>query len=232
MVIDAMAGNALVTLEVRRSRAEDKAAATEILRVINESMTSHASPGGMRLNRLLGFFSLAESSREALRGACAVLGLSSMMTRGIVGTLLPPESFPDKDLQMAATVFAEAVKEVNRLLSHYNWTPTLRAHYAYLYPSTNLGSQTDADLWENWAVAWLFDVRNVGGPPIFRIRCCAHCQRWFYALTNHAIYCRPKCRVGAYNKTPEGRAKHAMSQKVSRERIREQELAALARLKI
>jgi hypothetical protein len=218
-----MKDNPLVTVKNRRSRDEARLEAQEIVDRLND-------PHHSEIEERLAFFILlvktAEEYRVLLKSNSSERAQSLMALHDISGGTIDPASFPDADLRLAASLYQESMGQINTLLSRYKQIPMIRPYYRSLYPSISFVAQDDSDHWESWAVSWLLNTEISGGPHIFRMQRCLHCKKWFYMVVNHGIYCRSACRIGAYNKTPEGRAKHAASQKQFRAREREREQAA------
>lgn len=82
-------------------------------------------------------------------------------------------------------------KSANRILSGCHWTPRVSAnpdatHRFYWDARTE---ETD---WENGFVHWLLGIR--AAREICLIRNCRSCERWFYAITSHQVYCSDQCR--------------------------------------
>jgi hypothetical protein len=217
----------LVTGKSRKSRRELSSTTQEVFEHLYGACDSQSAK---RLVKILDLFSAAEEFRAAIEAMSTVRGLSTRVAPGINGSLIPAASIPGDDLQSLVRAFQESVEQLNSLLSRYKWSPLVRPYYRNLFPSTHFSARNDMEHWENWAVWWLLDDEM--GAQIFQLRRCAHCKKWFYPPTTKAIYCRDGCRVGAYNKTPEGKAKHAMTQKIYRDHLREREEAQLDQQKI
>jgi hypothetical protein len=79
----------------------------------------------------------------------------------------------------------------NKILSACQWSP--RIHRP---PDRSFGfiweAGTERDDWENSFVWWLLGLR--ARREISLIRICPTCENWFFACTNHQIYCSDRCR--------------------------------------
>lgn len=115
--------------------------------------------------------------------------------------------------------------KINRRLMRYQWTPAvLRVGWVRLVEGYRRPRRrTENERWENFAVWWL--LRQITGDgdtpaPIRRFRRCRRCSHWFYAVTDHQVYCVNNCRQKDHADSPEFRAKRA---RYMRERYRPQE---------
>lgn len=129
-----------------------------------------------------------------------------------------------KELQSLNLAYWGCLKEIERLGKRYRWSPTVRGGGFFgLAKMFTWSKRTEDDAWENWAVYWLLNhVESSGLAPsrILRFRQCRQCSEWFYALTDHQLYCSSACRQRFHASSPEFREKRA---RYMREQYRPQE---------
>jgi hypothetical protein len=110
--------------------------------------------------------------------------------------------------------FVECMREINLLLKHYRWTPKIVSGAGFYrlddFPIWDEGKSSNR---ENWAVRWLLSQAYQGAgrvpAPILRFRQCEECHSWFYAKTDHAIFCSTDCRKKFHSKNPEKKKQRA-----------------------
>jgi hypothetical protein len=106
--------------------------------------------------------------------------------------------------------FGAAVEKAKKLLSRYQWTPTVYSDNTF--SSLSLAFRWHHTFSENKAVTWLlYKMRGSGmaPAPILRIRKCAWCAKWFYAITDHQKYCGTACRKKDHAQSQEFKDKRA-----------------------
>jgi hypothetical protein len=133
--------------------------------------------------------------------------------------------FSDPEQQTLNLAFHDGLKNLNKKMQRYRWSPTIRAgDFLSLQQVFTWPGRRDGEMfWENFAVFWL--MGHVSGSllspaPILRFRQCRQCSAWFYALTDHQLQCSSRCRQKFHANSPEFRAKRAA---YMREQYRPQE---------
>jgi hypothetical protein len=118
-----------------------------------------------------------------------------------------------KELQSFNRAYWGCLKEIERLGKRYRWSPTVRGGgFLGLTRMFTWNKRTEDEAWENWALFWLLNhVESSGLAPsrILRFRQCRQCSEWFYALTDHQLYCSSACRQRFHASSQEFREKRA-----------------------
>jgi hypothetical protein len=131
--------------------------------------------------------------------------------RGFICSL-PAGRFADVAVEAYNREYRKIVGELQSLLITYVWRPTVVDRLYQSLGQDVLWKETgDANDEENNAVRYLlFQLDPADGQPrIFRFRKCRECQGWFYALTEHQLFCRESCRKRYASHSPEFKKKRA-----------------------
>jgi len=85
------------------------------------------------------------------------------------------------------------IRELNRVLSHYRWSPRMSIARGYYFQRKNDVRKTGtASNKECHAVDWLLHDAELG--HLYRYKVCPECKKWFYTLTDHQRFCSDSCR--------------------------------------
>lgn len=95
----------------------------------------------------------------------------------------------------------------NQILSVCKWTPIVpyprRLPYNFKWKASTFESD-----WENRFVFWTLNLWVRG--DISLIRGCHNCRHWFYAVTNHQMYCTNDCRQQFHSRSYEFKEKRRL----------------------
>jgi hypothetical protein len=167
------------------------------------------SPAAQRVERILELLVTAEECRvkilrDGLKGGRGVDGAEHIEEakrrhRPLSGfsTALPLYRFANKAIEKRNRQYREALRELQTLLIHYHWRPTVEDRLYHSLGQRLLWDRTHpADTEENRAIQFLFMQidGHAGRARILRFRKCRECAAWFYALKDHQIYCKESCR--------------------------------------
>lgn len=98
------------------------------------------------------------------------------------------------DSQSHSKERAETLEQINQKLRRYRWSPELEKLGGL--PGLNLTYWHDADTLEerseNWCIQWITEL--VRRRNILRVRRCAECGRWLWAIKEHQTHCSANCR--------------------------------------
>jgi len=162
-----------------------------------------------RARELTGSFSLLFESREAMyrflssppRGARCHLptraALADIPNRREWGARVrfsfDPSIFPE--LHAHNDRLNRVLTELDKTAARYKWHPriwTLGYHDSAFFIGTDWKARNADEHWENYSVWFLCSQRN--GELLDYFRRCRECNKWFFAVTHHQIYCSDKCR--------------------------------------
>lgn len=188
------------------------------------------SPAARRVERILELLVTAEECRVAilrdgLKGGrsddgAQLIEETKRRHRPLNGfsSALPHYRFADKAIEERNRQYREALRELQTLLIHYHWRPTVEDRLYLSLGQRLLWDRTNpADTEENRAVQFLFEqIDGLKGPArILRFRKCRECTAWFYALKDHQHFCRESCRKRYASHSPEFKKKRAEYMRVT-----------------
>jgi hypothetical protein len=204
------------------------------------------SPAARRVQRILELLVTAEESRVAILRDGLKGGRSREGTEHIeeakrrhhplsgFSTWLPLYRFADNAIEKRNRQYREALRELQTLLIHYHWRPTVEDRLYHFLGQRLLWDRTNpADTEENRAVQFLFEqIDGFKGPArILRFRKCRECTAWFYALTDHQIYCKESCRKRDHSHNKSFKEKRRIYMKEYRSNEAERDARASRRTK-
>jgi len=193
-----------------------------LLPILNcEAPDGHASPAACkRVLRLLFDLQRLEANRRILRP------LAKDPCKGTPYGLGFVYHFRDSRAEELYRGCADLVEEINAQLSRYKCSPEILFRVDDPVKLWQRWDERTESVYQESLAAWMFLDESAEG-RIDRFRRCAHCARWFYAITDHQKYCAPKCRVREHSQGEEFKKKraHYMREKY-RPAIREHEASA------
>jgi hypothetical protein len=165
-----------------------------LLPILNsEPPKGHASLACcQRVRRLLSDLQQLDANRRALRPLARDRCEGTPYGFGFV------HRFRDPKAEGIYRTSAVLVETINSQLWRYRWAPEVLFGLdepIKSYPTWD--ERSESYYHENLSARVFLDELSEG--RIDRFRQCVHCARWFYAITNHQKYCRPKCRVGEHS---------------------------------
>lgn len=134
------------------------------------------------------------------------------------------------DTQNHARERDAVLDRINQKLCRYRWSPQLQK--AGRLPGLNLDFEFHAALeeaYENSCVWWIAEL--VRQRNILRLRRCAECSRWLWAVREHQTHCSGNCRKKHATHSPVFKEKRRLYMLKYRRDEKEQSAAALARLR-
>lgn len=134
------------------------------------------------------------------------------------------------DTQNHAKERDAVLDQINQKLCRYRWSPQLQK--AGGLPGLNLAFEFHAALeegYENSCVWWIAEL--VRQRNVLRLRRCAECQRWFWAVRDHQRHCGENCRKKHATHSPVFKEKRRLYMVKYRRDEKELSAAALARLR-
>jgi hypothetical protein len=85
------------------------------------------------------------------------------------------------------------IRALNRVLSHYRWSPRMGIGRGYYFQRNNDIRETSAaSNKECRAIDWLLHDAELG--HLYRYKVCPECKKWFYTITDHQRFCSDSCR--------------------------------------
>jgi DNA-binding GntR family transcriptional regulator len=133
------------------------------------------------------------------------------------------------DIQNRANERDGILDQINQRLCRYRWSPQLQK--AGRLPGLNLDFEFHAALeeaYENSCVWWIAEL--VRQRNILRLRRCAECGRWLWAVKDHQKHCSDDCRKKHATHSPLFKEKRRLYMVKYRRDEKERSAAALLRV--
>jgi len=131
-----------------------------------------------------------------------------------------------KETRKLVQLGEKKIREVNRVLSHYRWSPRMSIGRGYYFRRENeIRNTNTANNKECQAVDWLLRDAELG--HLYRYKVCPECRKWFYTLTDHQRFCSDSCRKRYATHSAEYKGKRREYMKKYRREQKERDSAVL-----
>lgn len=188
----------------------------------------------LRIKRELNRLTAEETLVACLNGDSAdsrkTMGLSEEARQRVAKLLEMAQGAARLDLESQADECEEVLERINGDLCRYRWSPELKRNHRFpgLAVSYDYGEAFD-DFLENMCVWWITELLRQQN--IFRVRRCAECGRWFWAVRDHQKHCDENCRKKHATHSPVFKEKRRLYMVKYRRDEKTRSAAALARVR-
>jgi hypothetical protein len=163
---------------------------------------------------------------ESLNGDASLSVKARERLTSLIALIQQAESL---DARSADQERENLVAQINRKLVRYRWSPEMenRLQEPALSLTFSYHTKTLEEQHENWCVRWIAELVRQRG--ILRVRRCAECRRWLWAVRDHQKHCSENCRKQHASRSPIFKEKRRLYMAKYRRDEKARSAAALAR---